>query len=188
MSDDIVSVKYGEFEIANVYDLPARSLAALVASGLAHKLGNEIAAKVAAYKAKATDGKLPSESEIAQFKAQKQKEMFASLLSGEAAASARGPRGSAIESMMKKIAAEELAARFRALGKSLPSGDKTITLTTGDGRVEAVTRATLIDRRVAAHSERLRAEAERRISEERAKAAAAVAAGGGTLSASVLLD
>ena len=191
MSEQITAAKitYGAFVIPDAYELPMQSLVALVTSGLAHKLGNEVAAKVSGFKSTAdAAGVLPTDEQVASFKAAKQAEMFASLLSGEAMASARGPRGTAVETVMRKIATDELVARFKALGKSLPTGDKTIVLTGTDGTTEAVTRTMLVDRRTAAHSDRLRKEAEAKIAADRKRAEKAVAGAGGVLSAASLLD
>jgi hypothetical protein len=188
MSDtfSVLPVTYGSFSIPDFYALGPKAQAKLTTGGLAHFLGNESASKTSTWK-KTEEGAAASEAEVEAFRVARMNELFNNLLADTVGSSAHGPRGSAVETVMRKLATEDLQSRCKAANISFPTGDKTVSIVGSDGTAEALTRVQMVDRRLAVHGERLRNEAEAKIAADKRKAEQSVAAAGGA-NASALFD
>jgi hypothetical protein len=156
VTNPVLTVTYGEFKIEDFFKLPASSQLALVSSGLAHKLGNEVASEVTAWvkrqvREAAGDPKLEVSREqvqayraahaaaVEEFKVSSTKTAFAEILSGETSARASGPRGPRLnefELELRQVAGEfigELLVQKGILAKNaaglfvLPGTNKTPT-------------------------------------------------------------
>ena len=145
-------IKYGEFTIVTA-KLPEASVTALLRRGLAHFLGNEQASKVAA---EFKDNAEATQAEKDKFKAGCVTAALQALQDGTVGANTRGPRGTAIDTVIRGLAEKEVRDALKHLGVTMPSGDKVVKFADG----QELTRAQLIDRRVAKHGERLKKEAE----------------------------
>jgi hypothetical protein len=172
------TVAYGEYTI-DISALPEKSRMALIRRGVAHYLGNEQASKVSGWKAGLVEaGTPPNDAEVAAFKLDCMNAAVKALIEGTIGSSIRGPRGSTADTVARQLAETEIRNILKHNGLTMPSGDKTVKF--GDGT--ELTRAQLIDRRLAGHGERLRKEAEAKIKADERKAArevdAAKAAGG----------
>lgn len=180
--------------------LPEASLAALLARGFAHFLGNEQASKVvsrirseiAGENGKATD---VSKEQVQAFRAENPDKVnaWANEIVAEALKSlddgsigtraAAGPRVDPITGAMNSLARAEVVTILKANGLKTPKGEETIAF--GDA---TRTMAQMIERRLASHGERLRKEAERQVADaarRKAKTEAEVK-GKGTASAEAL--
>jgi hypothetical protein len=143
-------------------DVPIPNLAMLALQGFRHKLGNEVAAKVAAHK-KSEEGKAKSEGELEAFAAEARKEMLERILTGTLGVRASsGPRVTGIEALKRSIATKwlkEAIAKYNAkTGKNvtLPTGDKVINYMGKD-----MTRDEMIAAYTRANQDRIDSEAER---------------------------
>ncbi len=160
---------YGDHKVS-IADIPTQSYIALAARGFSHMLGNEVASKVTAAKKKfaeanealATESPEEYEEALAEnveaLETQYRAEMIAKIMGGTLGLRATGPRGSAIETVMRAVAIEELKA---ALGKEsvkwpAKADDEIIV------RGITYTRTSLVEAYMAKHGKRLRTEAERR--------------------------
>jgi hypothetical protein len=148
--------------------LPASSQLALMRRGLAHYLGNEQASKVTAWSDK-QDGEV-TDAAKAEAKAAFIAEAVKVMTEGNMGHGRVGtPRGTQLETIMRRIAESEIRAILKSNGVALPSGDKTVKL-----GAQEFTRQALIERRLAQHGDRIRkdAEAEQKKLERVAKASA----------------
>jgi len=143
-------------------DVPIPNLAMLALQGFRHKLGNEVAAKVAAHK-KSEEGSGKSEAELATFASEARKEMLERILTGQLGVRASaGPRVTGIEALKRSIATKwlkEAIAKYNAkTGKNvaLPTGDKVINYMGKD-----MTRDEMIAAYARANADRIDVEAER---------------------------
>lgn len=143
-------------------DVPIPNLAMLALQGFRHKLGNEVAAKVAAHK-KSEEGGSKSESELAEYAANARKDMLEKILTGTLGVRASaGPRVTGIEALKRAIGTKwlkEAIAKYNAkTGKnvSLPTGDKVINYMGKD-----MTRDEMIAAYIRANGDRVDAEAKR---------------------------
>ena len=143
-------------------DVPIPNLAMLALQGFRHKLGNEVAAKVAAHK-KSEEGKAKDEAALAEFAAEARKEMLERILTGTLGVRASGaPRVTGIEALKRAIGTKwlkEAIAKYNAkTGKSvaLPTGDKVINYMGKD-----MTRDEMIAAYIRANGDRVDAEAKR---------------------------
>lgn len=140
-------------------ELPPSTVKALIRRGVNHYFGNEQASKLSTMKAKAeADGTPMSDDDIeserdALFEAAK-----AHMFAGTIGTSVRGPRGTPIDSIVRRIAEAQVRATLKALGKPMPTGDKVVEFNDGT----KLTRAELIQRRIVnpKFAEGIRAEAE----------------------------
>jgi hypothetical protein len=145
-----------------VSDIPVPNLAMLALQGFRHKLGNEVAAKVAAHK-KSEEGQKASEQELATFASEARAEMLNRILTGQLGVRASGgPRVTGIEALKRSIATKwlkEAIAKYNAkTGKNvaLPTGDKVINYMGKD-----MTRDEMIAAYTRANQDRIDAEADR---------------------------
>lgn len=145
------TISYGDIKV-DFNTVPAASLEAVLRRGVAHFLGNEQASKVASHFADQPDATAEAK---ATFKAECIANALKALSDGTVGASNRGPRGSTIDTVIRGLAEKEVKAILKANGLTMPSGDKVIEFANGD----KLTRAQLIDRRIAKEGERLKAEA-----------------------------
>jgi hypothetical protein len=106
-----------------VSDIPVPNLAMLALQGFRHKLGNEVAAKVAAHK-KSDEGKAKSDGEIAQYAAEVRKEMLERILTGQLGVRASsGPRLSGDEALRRSVTLTVLKAFLAKHNLKMPTGD-----------------------------------------------------------------
>lgn len=175
-------ITYGDFTHADLFTLPVGSIVALVSSGLAHKMGNEVASKVSAAKAKraadTTEGALGpmNDAEVATAQVDARKAMWEAIVNGTLGV--RGPAAPRVDPVtkrMREIAGDEVTATLKANKLAVPRGDKTVSFPVGD-KTESFTFGQLIDRRLdpsrGPSAERIRKQAEREL-RELAKATAA---------------
>lgn len=176
MFDD-VSVTYGAFTF-DLSTLPESTLVAMVRKGISHYLGNEQASKVSTWaKARAeSDLGAANDVELATYKSDVVAAAVASMHEGTVGANTRGPRGSSLDTEIKKIATKEIMDLLTQHGISKPKkAADPISFPNGD----AFTLAQLVERRLAKFGERITNEAEanmraaaRRTAQEAAEAAA----------------
>lgn len=153
-------LKYGNL-VADISNLPEVSRVALMQRGFTHILGNEVASKVAAWK-KTEDGSTADEAAIARKTANYQDEALEKILDGKLGIRAGGPRGTAIETVMRVIAIAELKANFKKAGAKWPEkADSTIKV-----RDRVLTRTALVGEYMSKHGARLKSDAEARASAE----------------------
>lgn len=173
------TISYGNeprvFRVA-VADIPANSLLALASKGLAHWLGNECASKVSTEKKRRVDANEPAmtEAEEEAMRNETQDAAWARIMSGEISAASRGPRGTALDTVIRRIGKDELVGLLTKMGIKFPEGKNKATgqpnTVTLDG--QAVTGPDLLNKYVAGHTERLTTLAKRemaRIEKEAAK-------------------
>lgn len=149
--------------------LPTASLIALASSGLAHKMGNEVASQVSTEKAKRKEAGSAelTEAEIDTMLAELREEMAGKILAGTIGTSTRGPRGTALDTIVRQKAKAEMVAVLAKHGITFPEGKYPKThAQAGEARVivmdgKAVTGSELVDRYLTKHSERLTALAKR---------------------------
>jgi len=168
-SDPIVG--YGDaFKIA-ISALPPASLLAMVSRGITHYMGSEQSSKVvAARKAAEEKGEAFTDEAAEALKNTSQKEAWQALLDGKVGMGNRGPRGTATETVMRRLIVADITAKLKAHKLSVPKGDATVTLGS-----RSFTLAQLIERAMAREGERFRREAEAEIKAMERKAAAAIA-------------
>lgn len=147
-------IKYGEHEI-DTDKLPAKSVEALFQRGVTHFLGNEQASKVAA---KFKDEPNATDADKAAFKAECVANAVKALQEGTIGARAVGPRGSTVDTIMRRLAGAEVKVILGANGIKQPKGDAKVEFSDGT----KLSMAELIDRRLAhaEHGPRIRKEAE----------------------------
>ena len=138
-------VTYGEISF-ELDALPAKSLLAMVKRGVGHYLGNEQASKLTTWKeARETEtGVPPTEEAIAQAKSGFQSDALAKLLAGEVGHSVRGPRGTAVDTVIRQIALERATKLLADAKLKMPVKDEVITTPAG----ATYTRAQLIQRQI----------------------------------------
>jgi hypothetical protein len=152
---------YVETPIAGI---PDTSLFALVQRGYRHVLGNEVAAKVSAYK-KSEEGQGATDEVLAEKSAAWRQEALDKIMQGTLGVRvASAPRVSGIEALKRTIAVERIKASFAAYsaktGKklSLPTKDETV-----DYMGKPMTREDLIAAMLNKQAEAIEAEAKRRM-------------------------
>ena len=186
IANEPMTIAYGEITI-DVATMPTKSLLAMVKRGVAHYLGNEQAAKVTSWKESfQTENKREAtDDEIAAKKAEFTASALEALNKGEVGHSTRGPRGTALETVMRAIALERATTLLGNAKLKMPSKDEKVTFPNG----QAFTRQELIDRQIAFEKsskpvamfggKTVREAAEAKMKEiERAKARAAADPGG----------
>jgi len=151
-----------DFVETTVSDIPVPNLAMLALQGFRHKLGNEVAAKVAAW-AKTEDGAKATDDEKAQYARQARADMLDRILTGQLGVRASaGPRVTGIDALKRQIGTKwlkEAIAKYNAkTGKNvaLPTGEKTINYMGKD-----MTRDEMISAYIRANQDRVDAEAAR---------------------------
>lgn len=155
--------------------LPESSRHAIVRRGFNHIVGNEAASKVSSH----FEGETPSAEAKAAKKAEVVAEFVARLVAGTMGVRASsGPRVSPLESIMRSLAIAEIKAILVKNKLAMPAasgkaeGDPLPTITLNG---TAFTKEDLIKRRLEAHGDRLKAEAEKEL---RRRAREAEKAGG----------
>lgn len=124
---------------------------------VAHKLGNEVAAKISGLKDKAVEAGTPMTDEsIAQATATAQAEMADSIRNGTMgtrSGGVRGPRATPLEATIRAVALERVKTMLAAAGMSLPTGDKVAVfpgpMVDGAPTTISLTREDLIARQIA---------------------------------------
>lgn len=177
-----ITVTYGTFTF-DLGTLPESTLVAMVRKGISHYLGNEQASKVSTWtKARAeSDLGAANDVEVATFKADTQAAAVKAMHDGTVGASVRGPRGSSLDTEIKKIATREIMDLLKQHGISAPKkAADAVQFPNGD----AFTMAQLVERRLAKFGARIEDEAKaamamaaRRAEREAAEAAASGSAG-----------
>ncbi len=160
-----------------IAELPPASLAALVRRGLGHVMGNEVASKVTAHKAK-NEG--IDDEALAAFGASARDAMAQAIKSGTLGAG-RTPSGepakTPLETIMNRLILADISLKLAGIKLKLPSGDKVVTMPNG----ETYTRAQLVARQMSTRGDHWKAEAEKEAAKQAkavAKQRAAVEAGG----------
>ena len=185
MNLETLKITYGthEFDFAA---LPVQSLTAMVKRGLTHYLGSEQASKVTRDKAQYQDdnaGAEMSEADINAAKAEYVASAIAALQAGTVGTSTRGPSLDPVEAEVARIAKAEINTVLKANGatfKKVGEGDtakRVVTFANGD----AFTMAELVERRLAAHGERIRKEAEKAVKKASEQAAKSKVASAGSV-------
>jgi len=184
------TLAYGDKYKIDLSSLPEASLRALLSRGLTHYMGSEQASKVtsarkaaeeaAAEAAKAAGGDEAAiaaaiasafgEAEAEAAKVKFQDEAWGHLVAGTMGGGARGPRGTAVETVMRQIIVADITTKLKAAGLTVPKGKDTIKL--GE---QAFTLSDLIDRAMARDGERFRKEAEAEMKARERRAAKALA-------------
>jgi hypothetical protein len=154
-----------------VADVPTFNLAMLALQGFRHKVGNEVAAKGAAWR-KTEEGKAASEEEYNEYIRKARAEMLDKILNGQLGVRASsGPRVTGVEALKRQVALEFLKAAIKAYnaksGKniSVPTGEKVINYMGAE-----VTREQLIDRYLATNGAKVEAEVAKRQAAQEAAA------------------
>jgi hypothetical protein len=135
--------------------LPYSSQVALMRRGVAHYLGNEQASKVSGWVEK-QPGEV-TDVDKAAVKAEYIREAVQAMIAGTMGHGRVGvARGTALETVMRRIAETEVKAILKANKLAWPSGEKTVTL--GDA---TFTGRQLVERRLAQHGDRIKTLAEK---------------------------
>ena len=109
-------------------DVPIPNLAMLALQGFRHKLGNEVAAKVAAHK-KSEEGAAKSDAEMATFASEARKEMLEKILTGQLGVRASaGPRMSGVDALRRNVTLVVLKAFLAKHNLKMPTGDGVIVI------------------------------------------------------------
>ena len=161
---------------------------AFIRRGVAHYLGNEQASKVTGWKAKrAEEGNPANDAEVAAFQADCISAALKAAYDGTMGSSVRGPRGTALETVMRQIALGRVRVLLGNAGLSVPKkAEDSVAFANGD----SFTLAQLVKRQIEAEpgsksvtffgNKTVQAEAEAKMkADERAKAKAAEAKGAG---------
>lgn len=153
-------ITYGNHTI-DTDKLPPASIDAMLSRGISHYLGNEQASRVSAFvEAEKVKGNTVGDAEKATAKADFVKAAVDKLLAGTVGqGSSRGPRGTTVDTVIRQLAEKEVRAVLKAAGITMPSGEKVVEFSDGT----KLTKAQLIDRRVAKRGDALRKEAEAEI-------------------------
>lgn len=141
-------------------DFNAKGIEYLLAYGFAQSLQDSVAGVKKEMKDEGA-----SDDEIATAIKETMQERANAIASGTVGHRVVGPRGSAIETVMRQVALAELTAAFKKKNAKLPKAKDTVTV---GGK--PFTRTELVAAYVAKHGERLRQEAERRQADAEAEA------------------
>ncbi len=162
-------IEYGTFKI-DPATLPEVSVNALLRRGVAHYLGNEQASKLASWvEAEEKAGRKPGDAEKAVAKHDFQTAAIEALTKGTIGTRVGGPRGTAIDTVIRGLAKDEVKAVLKHNGLTFPTGEKVVEFADGT----KLTGSELIDRRIAKHGDRLRKEAEAEMKRQERDAAKA---------------
>ncbi len=175
----MTTVTYGD----KSYDftkLPAVSGEAMLKRGVAHFFGNEVAAKVTAWKKKyETDnaGAMPGDDEIAAKHAEVTADFETKLTEGTVGVSTRGPSVDPVEAEMERIAKREINNILKTSNAKWSGKGDERRVTFADGT--SLTMDEMVDRRLAnaEHGPRIRKDAEKAIKAAAREAEKAKAAG-----------
>jgi hypothetical protein len=122
-------------------DVPIPNQAMLALQGFRHKLGNEVAAKVAAHK-KSEEGSGKSEAEIAQYASEARKEMLERILTGQLGVRASaGPRVSGVDALRRNVTITVLKAFLAKHNLKMPTGEGVIKVAGKEMNREALIEA-----------------------------------------------
>jgi hypothetical protein len=122
-------------------DIPIPNLAMLALQGFRHKLGNEVAAKVAAHK-KSEEGAAKDDAAIAEYASAARKEMLEKILTGQLGVRASaGPRPTGVEALKRSVTIEVLKAFLAKHNLKMPTGDGVIKVAGKDMNREALIEA-----------------------------------------------
>ncbi len=160
-------------------ELPTNSQVALMLRGLRHLLGNEQASKVSALKEKREKAGEPAlaPDEEAATKAGFVADAVAALFAGTVGVRTGGGVSvsvSPLDKAMRRIALKEVTVVLAQNKLKVPTGDNKLVMPNGT----EWTREELITRRLAAHGDRIRTEAEAELKAEARKAKKLAEAGG----------
>ena len=158
----MAQIKYGDFDI-DTQTVPATSLVALVQRGFNNILGNEVASKVTKWKDDYKDehGENPNDAEVATYTYDCRKAALQRILDGTLGVrQSAGPRGTAIDTVMRQIAVERLAAALKKQNTKMPIKDETVTV---GGK--SYDRASLIAAHLMKNADVIRTEAEKRMAQ-----------------------
>lgn len=118
----------------NVSEIPTANLSILGLRGFRHVLGNEVAAKVTAWK-KSDEGKVATDDEVAAKGREFRSEFFNRILTGQLGQRAAGaPRATGVEALRRSIATDLVKAELDRVSKktgnkvTMPTGEDTITI------------------------------------------------------------
>lgn len=156
----------------DVSSLPEASVRALLSRGFNHVLGNEVASKVTAWKARVAEGEnpiTPSDDEIAAKKAEYQADMIAKIKEGTLGIRAAGVTVDPVEAEMERLAKEYVQTTLKANnlkfvypkdenGKRVKGSEGTVTLKDGTFTLDE-----LVDRQLSAKGDEYRAKAKKNI-------------------------
>lgn len=160
--------------------LPAESLAAMLKRGVNHFFGNEVAAKVTAWKNKFAEdngGTQPGDDEIAAKRAEVHADFLGKLLNGTVGISTRGPSVDPVEAEMERIAKREINGILKTNNAKWSGKGDERKVTFADGATASMDE--MVDRRLANadHGPRIRKEAEKAIKAAAREAEKAKSAG-----------
>ena len=149
-------------------DVPIPNLAMLALQGFRHKLGIEVAAKVAAHK-KSEEGKAKSDDELAQYASEARAEMLDRILTGQLGVRASsGPRVSGDEAIRRNVTLTVLKAFLAKHNLKMPTGEGVIKVAGKD-----MTREMLIEAMYRKDKAAIDAEVERKKAFEESAASGA---------------
>lgn len=158
-------LKYGDITV-NVSDIPETSQMVLMQRGLSHILGNEASSKVKALYdaafANTTEGQ-PVDFDRAAELENVRNDLLGRIISGDIAVRATGPRGTALETVMRAIAGERIVANAKKSNVTLPTGKKTINV-----GGTPMTRAEIVAAHLAKYESVIRELAEERMAQNEA--------------------
>lgn len=141
----------------SVDQIPTRNLSMLALQGYRHKLGNEVAARITAWK-KSDDGKTASDDQVAEKAREFRNEMLDKILNGQLGVRASaGPRATGDEAIRNAVTLESLKAFLKKYNLKMPTGDETVKVAGQD-----MTRAQMLERMYARDKAKIDAEVERR--------------------------
>lgn len=158
-TENIMELKYGNITIDSA-DLPESTVNALMSRGFAHILGNEVASKVTAWK-KSEDGVNADADEVKAYTEAARNTMLQKLKDGTLGVRVGGPRGTALDTIIRQVAIERLKANFAAAKVKFPANNKD-TVNIGGKQMN---RTAIIEAHIEKYRDVIEAEAERRAAE-----------------------
>lgn len=167
-----LNVVYGEHTV-KFADVPFASLKAMVSRGVTHFLGSEQASKVSTRfnPENIPEGVTDTPEARAAYKAECVAKALEALHAGTVGVSTRGPAKDPLESAMESIARKEITDTLKAndlkFVKVEGQDEKVVQFANGQTR----TMAQMIEKRLADHGARIKADAEKALREAARKAA-----------------
>lgn len=162
-SNGAATLAYGKTFSCDPRELPEVTIHALLRKGLTHFMGNEQSSKVSTWTQDeiAEGRKVTADAKAAKL-AELQVDAWKQMLEGKIGVSSRGPRGTALETVMRTIAEKRVKAALGAAGMTLPTGDKQAVFPNG----QSFTRAELIQRQLAKYGDEIKTLAEKEIADQ----------------------
>lgn len=160
----MTSIKYGNRTI-ELNDMPESNVTVLVQRTVNHILQNEVSAKVKNWKDAYTkeNGTEPDEDEVAEQTEAFRDEQWTRITEGDLTLRSSGPRGTAIETLMREIATKRVRLAAKAAKITLP---KKATDTIDVRGIGPQTMAQLVQRRLDKEGDDIRAAAERQMADD----------------------